>query len=64
MGTYLDSTFHRYNGTKDVIEIDMDDLILQSVAIDARNRGECEEVGVDVVPRGISLRGNTVLFNF
>ncbi|WP_454053625.1 cyclase family protein [Clostridium sp. Marseille-Q7071] len=64
IGTYLDSPYHRYHEGRDISEIEIDEVVLEGIVIDARGKGDFEPIGVDIIPNGLDLSGKAVLFNF
>ena len=63
IGTYIDSPYHRFPNGRDISEIEIEEVVLPGVVIDARAGSAGEPVGTDVLPDR-ALRGNAVLFNF
>ncbi len=64
IGTYLDSPYHRWRDRRDIAALELDEVILPGVVIDARGRGEFEAVGVEIISAKIELAGKAVLVNF
>jgi len=63
IGTYIDSPYHRFPNRRDISEIEIEEVVLPGVVIDARAGSAGEPVSTDVLPDR-ALRGNAVLFNF
>ena len=64
IGTYLDSPYHRYPDGRDISEIQINEVVLPGIVIDARGREKFESIGTNIVPSGLNLNGKAVLFNF
>lgn len=64
VGTYLDSPYHRYPDGRDIGDLDIDELVLPSVVVDARGLEPHDELGVNVLPTDHNLTNRAVLFNF
>ena len=64
VGTYLDSPYHRYPEGRDISKIEIEEVILPGVIIDARGRKAFESIGVEAVPEPLDLTKKAVLFNF
>lgn len=64
VGTYLDAPYHRYPEGRDISQIGLEEVILPGVVIDARSREPFEAVGPELLPDGVDLAGQAVLFNF
>lgn len=64
IGTYLDSPYHRHPELRDISEIKIDEVILQGIIIDVRERGNFEPIDTDVISDKLDLKGKAVLFNF
>jgi kynurenine formamidase len=64
IGTYLDSPFHRHPDGRDIGDLQLEEVILPGVVIDARGRGPFEPVGPEVIPTEADLRGAAALVNF
>jgi kynurenine formamidase len=64
VGTYLDSPYHRYPAGRDIGDLDIDELVLPGVVVDARGLEPYDELGVDVLPTDATLANRAVLFNF
>lgn len=63
VGTYIDSPYHRFPEGRDISQIEIEEVILPGVVVDARNRSPCEPVSMEVIPERM-LKGHAVLFNF
>ena len=64
IGTYLDSPYHRFRDRRDIAALELNEVILPGVVVDARGRNAWEAVSIDVLPSDVSLEGKAVLFNF
>ena len=64
VGTYLDSPYHRYPGTRDISQIKIEEVILPGVVIDVRGKNNFESVGLEIIPKNLELKDKAVLFNF
>ena len=64
VGTYLDSPYHRYADRRDISQLQLEEVILPGVVVDVRGRDAFEAVGPEVLPKGVDLAGQAVLFNF
>jgi arylformamidase len=64
IGTYLDSPYHRYPEGRDISELRIEETILPGEVIDLRGKGEFEPVGIEVIPKGLDLKGKAILLNF
>jgi len=64
VGTYLDSPYHRFPEGRDISEIKIEEVIVWGILIDARNKKEWESVGIEALPKEISIKNKAVLFNF
>ncbi|MBN1565146.1 MAG: cyclase family protein [Anaerolineae bacterium] len=64
IGTYIDSPYHRHAGMRDIGQIELDEVILPGVVIDARGRAAWEAVDLAEALQGLDLRGKAVLINF
>lgn len=64
IGTYLDSPFHRYPTGRDISEIKLEEIILEGIVIDARERKAFEPLGTEIITQNINLNGKAILFNF
>jgi kynurenine formamidase len=64
VGTYLDSPYHRYPAGRDIGDLDIDELVLPGVVVDARGLEPYDELGVDALPTDAILANRAVLFNF
>ncbi|MCC7162169.1 MAG: cyclase family protein [Anaerolineae bacterium] len=62
MGTYLDAPYHRWKDKRAIGDIELSEVVLPGVRIDAREAKQ--EQAWDVVPKGLDIRGKAVLFNF
>jgi len=63
IGTYLDSPAHRYEGRRDVSDLDVEELVLPGVVVDVTGREAWEAVGPEVLD-GVDVAGKAVLFHF
>jgi kynurenine formamidase len=64
VGTYLDSPYHRYPEGRDIGELEIDELVLPGMVVDAHGLAPGEEVTLDALPADTSLAGKAVLFDF
>lgn len=64
VGTYLDSPYHRYPTGRDIGDLDVDELVLPGVVVDARGLDPYDELDVEVLPTDRNLTNRAVLFNF
>lgn len=64
IGTYLDSPAHRYEGERDIGEIELSEIVTEGVVIDVRGAEPNQAVWPEALPTDLSLRGKAVLFNF
>ncbi|MEY7851637.1 cyclase family protein [Natrarchaeobius sp. A-rgal3] len=64
VGTYLDSPYHRYPDGRDIGDLDIDELVLPGVVVDARGLKPYDELGVNALPTDRNLENRAVLFNF
>jgi kynurenine formamidase len=64
VGTYLDSPYHRYPDGRDIGDLDIDELVLPGVVVEARGLEPGDELDVDVLPTDRTLNNRAVLFNF
>ena len=64
IGTYLDSPFHRYPEGRDISEIEIGELVLQGIVIDARGYKKKDVIGPEILPQNIKLKDKAVLINF
>lgn len=64
IGTYLDSPYHRHRNRRDISQLDLSEVILPGVLIDARGYGPFSEVGPEVLPAHLDISGKAVLFHF
>ncbi|WP_372911165.1 cyclase family protein [Salinigranum sp.] len=64
VGTYLDSPYHRYPTGRDIGDLDIAELVLPGVVVDARGLEPYGELGVDALPTDGDLANRAVLFNF
>ena len=62
MGTYLDAPYHRWREKRAIGDLQLDELILDGVLVDAR--GMQERASLDVLPSSLDVRGKAVLFHF
>jgi arylformamidase len=63
MGTYLDSPYHRWKDRRDISDLDLSDVILPGVVIDARGLDAWAALPVERV-RSVDVAGKAVLINF
>ncbi len=64
VGTYIDSPYHRHAGMRDIGQIELDEVILPGVVIDARGRSAWEIVDLTDELNTLDLDGKAVLINF
>jgi kynurenine formamidase len=64
VGTYLDSPYHRFPDGRAIGDLDVGELVLPGVVVDARGLDPYEELGVDALPDDRDLDGHAVLFDF
>jgi len=64
LGTYIDSPAHRFEGQRDIADLELSELVAEGVVVDVRGRDPYEAVGPSVVPETVDLSGKAVLFNF
>ncbi|MHA2090406.1 MAG: cyclase family protein [Candidatus Kariarchaeaceae archaeon] len=64
IGTYLDAPFHRYPEKKDIGDLNLEDLILDGIVIDAREISSGEELDISIIDLSENISGKAVLFNF
>jgi kynurenine formamidase len=64
IATYIDAPYCRYAEKRDISELRLDDVILPGFVVDCRGVADREAVTADKLPKGRSLAGHAVLFNF
>lgn len=64
IGTYIDSPAHRFEGRRDIGDLELSELVAEGVVVDARGRDPYESVGPSVLPENVDLSGKAVLFDF
>ncbi len=64
IGTYLDAPSHRFEGMRDISELEIDELILPGVVVDARAAAAGSAVGLGDIELPSEIRGRAVLFRF
>lgn len=64
IGTYLDSPYHRHRGRRDISQLNLTEVILPGIVIDARGYDPFVEVGPEILPDHYDYAGKAVLFNF
>jgi len=62
VGTYIDSPYHRHRHMRDIGQLDLSEVILPGVVIDARGHAAWDEV--DFAHLAIDLKGKAVVLNF
>lgn len=64
IGTYLDSPYHRHRDRRNISQLDLSEVILPGIVIDARGYAPFAEVGPEILPPHTDFAGKAVLFNF
>ncbi|KOX95491.1 cyclase family protein [Halorubrum tropicale] len=64
VGTYLDAPYHRYPDGRDISELEIDELVLPGIVVDARGLAPGEQLTEAALPPEASLAGKAVLFDF
>lgn len=64
IGTYLDSPMHRFEGMRDISELDLSEVILDAVVVRVANGRAGEPVSLADCEIPEQIEGKAVLFNF
>lgn len=67
VGTYLDSPYHRYENSRDIGSLTLDELILEGIIIDAKRNLKFPQLSfndIQVQLDSLELKNKVVLFNF
>lgn len=64
VGTYLDAPAHRFPDTRDISDLNLSELVNDSIVIDVQGHDPGESVDTTVLPTDQNLAGKAILFNF